>query len=254
MSTPQPDTRGFLGRTALVTGGSRGIGADVALALAGEGADVAVVYRSDTAAAEVVVARIEALGRRATAIQGDVSDEADVVRIFATARRELGEVTILVNNAGIHRGGRLESLALADFRAVLDTNLVGAFLCCREAIGPMRAGGWGRIVNVGSVIGMKGFPGDVAYAASKAALGGLTRALAVEAARDGVTVNLVAPGFVATDMTAGLREGARRRIEGAIPAGRQARADEIAEATVALLRTGYATGTTLVLDGGFTIA
>lgn len=241
------------GRVALVTGGSRGIGAATATALAAAGARVGVLYRSDEDAAVRVVDQIQGTGEEAVAVGGDVADETELARAFGQVRDHLGPVEILIANAGIHRGGRTDRLAVDDFRAVLDTNLVGAFLCCRAALPDMRRAGWGRIVTVGSVVGLVGFPGDVAYASSKAALGGLTRALAAECATDGITVNLVAPGFVETDMTRALSDTARARIEASIPMQRQGRAEEIAEMIVAVAASPYTTGATLVVDGGHVI-
>lgn len=242
------------GRVALVTGGSRGIGAATATALAGAGARVAILYRSDADAAVRVVDEIRGMGEDALAVRGDVADETEVARAFDQVRGTFGSVEVLITNAGIHRGGRTERLAVDDFRAVIDTNLLGAFLCCRAALPDMRRASWGRIVTVGSVVGLVGFPGDVAYASSKAALGGLTRALAVECATDGITVNLVAPGFVETDMTRGLSDAARARIEDSIPMRRQGRGEEIAEMIVAVAASPYTTGSTLVVDGGHVIA
>lgn len=249
----QAKTSELAGRVALITGGSRGIGSATARALAAAGARVAVLYRSDKDAALQVVDQITEAGAEAIAVQGDVADETEVDRAFAHVRGRLGPVEVLITNAGIHRGGRTDRLTVDDFRAVLDTNLLGAFLCCRAALPDMRHAGWGRIVTVGSVVGLVGFPGDAAYASSKAALGGLTRALAAECATDGITVNLVAPGFVETDMTRALSEAARARIEASIPMQRQGRAEEIAAMITAVAASPYTTGATLVVDGGHVI-
>lgn len=242
------------GRTAVVTGGSRGIGAATAVALASAGARVAILYRANTAAAETTLSRVRGAGSvESLAVRADVTSELEIETAFRTTAERLGDVDILVNSAGIHRGGRVTRIRPSDFRAVVETNLVGAFLCSRPAIASMRHAGWGRIVNIGSVVGLRGFPGDAAYASSKAGLLGLTRALAVELATAGITVNLIAPGFVDTDMTAGLSAESLRAIKGSIPADRQASAMEVAELVVAVTCAPYMTGATVPLDGGYLI-
>lgn len=246
--------RGLATTPVLVTGGSRGIGRAIALRLARRGHPVAINYQRDEFAARAVASEIEADGGAALAVRADVRNAEEVAAMFAATREAFGDVSVLVNNAGVHRGGRVERLGLEDWRAVLDTNLTGAFLCCREAVPAMRKRGSGRIVNVGSVIGRRGFPGDVAYGSAKAGLLGLTRALAIELARDGVTVNLVAPGFVKTDMTAGLTEDVRARIEGSVPVGRRASVEEVAEVIeAAVFGPDYVTGAEFTVDGGYTI-
>jgi 3-oxoacyl-[acyl-carrier protein] reductase len=201
------------------------------------------------------VAAVEAAGGRAVAVAGDVASWDDVDRMVGAVEDALGPVGVLVNNAGIHRAGRVHRLAVADWDAVIATDLTGAFLCTRRVVPGMLERRSGRIVNVSSVIGQNGFPGDCAYAAAKAGLLGFTRALALELAPAGVTVNAVAPGFVETDMTRALSESARARTNRAIPLGRQAGAEEIADA-VAFLVTGpgYVTGSTLTVDGGWSLA
>jgi 3-oxoacyl-[acyl-carrier protein] reductase len=247
--------RSLAGIPAVVTGGSRGIGAATARTLAALGAPVAVVYHHNREAADEVVKAIGADGGRAVAVAGDVSVWDDVDRTFRVVEGEIGSPGILVNNAGIHRGGRVQTLDPSDWDAVIATDLTGAFLCARRAVPGMIDRQWGRIVNVSSIIGLNGFPGDTAYAAAKAGLLGFTRALALEVAPAGVTVNAVAPGFVETDMTRVLTDKAVARANSAIPLGRQATVGEVAEA-IAFLVSGpdYITGSTLVIDGGWTIA
>lgn len=243
------------GTRVLVTGAARGIGAHVARRLAARGAAVAIAYRRERDAACRLVTDIEEAGGRAIAIRGDVRDEGDVDALFTAVEDQLGPPEVLVNNAGIHRGGRVGKLTTDDWRAVLDTNLTGAFLCTQRAVPQMLKAGRGRIVNVTSVVGINGFPGDAAYASAKAGLIGLTRALALELASSGINVNAIAPGFVDTDMTRALGLTVRSRLDASVPLGRQAQPEEIAEA-VEFLAAGpsYITGSVLVIDGGWTIA
>jgi 3-oxoacyl-[acyl-carrier protein] reductase len=247
--------RSLDGVTAVVTGASRGIGAATARRLAEAGASVAVVYRRGAQEAEKVVAGIEDAGGRANAFACDIASCGDVDRMIGAVEAELGPVGVLVNNAGIHRGGRIQNLSVDDWNAVIATDLTGAFLCSRRVVPGMIERQFGRIVNVASVVGINGFPGDSAYAAAKAGLLGLTRALALELAPHGIVVNALAPGFVDTEMTQRLSDKARTRTNEAIPLGRQADCDEVAEA-IAFLATGpdYVTGSTLTVDGGWTLA
>lgn len=250
------ETPGSLkGIPAFVTGGSGGIGAAVARSLASIGAPVAIGYRKRATEAERVASSIDALGGRAICVGGDVSDEDEVDQAFARIEAELGPVGVLVNNAGAHRGGRVQKLSVDDWRTVLDASLTSAFLCARRAVPGMVERQRGRIINVTSVVGLNGFPGDTAYASAKAGLIGLTKALALELARDGIAVTAVAPGFVDTDMTRALPPAVLERIERTIPTHRQATVEEIAR-TVDFLAAGpnYITGTVIVVDGGWTIA
>jgi len=182
------------GIPTVVTGGSRGIGAATARLLAALGAPVVVAYHRNATAADEIVRRIRNDGGWAMAVGVDVSVWDDVDRAFRMIEAEIGPPGVLVNNAGIHRGGRVQAIDRADWDAVLATDLTGAFHCARRAVPGMLERQWGRIVNVSSIIGVKGFPGDTAYAAAKAGLLGFTRALALEVAPGGVTVNAVAPG------------------------------------------------------------
>jgi 3-oxoacyl-[acyl-carrier protein] reductase len=247
--------RSLAGVPTVVTGGSRGIGAAVARSLASLGAPVVVTYRSDDEAAAKVVAAIEADGGRAIAVAADVTSAAAVDALFHRVETVFGPAGVLVNNAGIHRGGRVHTIDPSHWDLVIGTNLTGTFNCARRAVPGMIERQWGRIVNISSIVGIKGFPGDSAYAAAKAGLLGLTRAMALELAPSGVLVNALAPGFVDTDMTRALTERAAERLASSIPLGRQAEPGEIADAVAFLVAgPGYLTGSTLVVDGGWTLA
>jgi 3-oxoacyl-[acyl-carrier protein] reductase len=233
------------GRIALVTGASRGIGAATALALARHGADVAIGYQVQAAGAERVRAQVAALGRRAVAVQADVSDSAQVTALLAQVERALGPVAILVNNAGqAHRRG-LDDLTLEDWELTLRVNLTSAWLVTRAALPHMRAQHWGRIVNVSSGAAQTGGRVGLHYTASKAALEGMTRAYAARLVKEGITVNAVAPALIATDMTDTASRG-----DWAVPLGRLGTAEECADAIVLCAGTGFMTGQTLHLNGG----
>jgi 3-oxoacyl-[acyl-carrier protein] reductase len=242
------------GRAALVTGASRGIGTAMAERLASLGAHVAVGYQHNREQAHEVARSLSVHGTKAVAVAVDVRDSTSVDDAFSEVESVFGQVDVLVNNAGVHRGGRVHRLPLDDWDEVLATNLTGAFLCTRRAVPAMKESGWGRIVNVSSVIGIKGHAGDAAYAASKAGLLGMTRALAVELAASGTTVNALAPGFVVTDMTRGLSDAAQAGIDASVPVGRQARPEELGDALQLLVCSDYTTGTTVVVDGGWTVS
>ena len=194
----------FTGRTAVVTGGSRGIGRAICLELARRGANVVFSYAGNTAAAEATRKELEALGVQTRAVQGSVADPAAVKTLIDTAVKELGSLDILVNNAGITRDNLAMMLKEEDFDAVIETNLKGAFLTMKAAARPMMKARYGRIVNLSSVVALRGNPGQINYCASKAGLIGMTKSLAKELGGRGVTVNAVAPGYIATDMTAAL--------------------------------------------------
>jgi 3-oxoacyl-[acyl-carrier protein] reductase len=235
---------------ALVTGGSRGIGAAVSLALAADGWTVGVNYRSDDEAAKAVVDRIEAGGGSALAVQADVSAPEAADTIFDALEDRFGPVLCLVNNAGIRADALSPQIRDEQWDQVLDTNLSAAFRTTRHALRRMIRARYGRIVNMSSVVGLRANPGQANYAASKAGLIAMTRTVAAEVARRGVTVNAVAPGLVATDLTAGLGEDLLK----AVPAGRAGTAEEVA-ACVRFLASpdaAYVTGTTLTVDGGLT--
>ena len=239
-------------RAAVVTGGSRGIGRTVCLALADQGVNVVVNYAGSAAAAEETVSLCREKGVEAIAVQADVSDAAQVEALFAAATEAFGRVDVLVNNAGITRDNLILRLTEQDFDAVLDTNLKSAFLCCKEAARRMVRQRYGRIVNLSSVVALRGNAGQTNYAASKAGLIGLTKSLARELAARNVTVNAVAPGFIDTDMTAVLPEAVRTGMTQGIPAGRAGQPEDVAQAVAffAAEQSSYLTGQVLCVDGG----
>ena len=235
---------------ALVTGASRGIGAAIAAELAAAGWPVAVNYRADREGAEGIVAGLESEGARALAIQADVCEAETAERLLGTAEDELGPVMVLVNNAGVTADGLSMRLRDEDWDRVLETNLSAAFRLTRRALRPMMKARFGRVINVSSVVGLRANAGQANYAAAKAGLIAFTRTVAVEVARRGVTVNAVAPGFIETELTAGI-EGP---IVEAIPVRRPGTPREVA-ACVGFLASdaaSYVTGTTLTVDGGMT--
>jgi len=240
------------GRVALVTGGSRGIGAAVAQALASAGAALAVCARNGEAAAATAAA-IVGQGGQAFGAAADVSRAADAERVVAACVERFGRLDILVNNAGITRDGLVLRMKDEDWSDVLAVNLNGAFYCARSALRAiLKQKQSGRIINVGSVVGSTGNPGQANYVASKAGLVGLTKALSKEVASRGVTVNAVAPGFIETDMTAGLPDAAKDAYRAQIPLGRFGTAAEVA-AVVAFLASdaaAYITGQVIHVNGG----
>lgn len=239
-------------RTAIVTGGSRGIGRAVCIALAKQGCNIVVNYCHGEAAAAETVALCKAEGTNAVAVQADVASAADCKRLFDEAAAAFGRVDILVNNAGITRDNLILRMSEEDFDAVLNANLKGAFLCCKEAARRMVRQRYGRIVNLSSVVALRGNPGQANYAASKAGLLGLTKSLARELASRNVTVNAVAPGFIETDMTAALPEAVRTEMAKGIPLGRPGNPEDVANAVAffAAEQSSYLTGQVLCVDGG----
>lgn len=240
------------GKTAVVTGGSRGIGRAVCLELAQRGANIVLCYAGSEKRAQETAQACEALGVQAMAVQCDVTDAQAVKSLMKTAVTAFGRIDILVNNAGVTRDGFLLTMKEADYDAVLDTNLKGAFLCIRSVVHTMMRQKYGRIVNLSSVTGLRGNAGQANYAASKAGVIGLTKSAAKELAFKGITVNAVAPGFIVTDMTAAMTEEARTAALSAIPAARLGAAEEVARAVAFLASddAAYITGQVLAVDGG----
>jgi 3-oxoacyl-[acyl-carrier protein] reductase len=247
-------TKQLEGKVAIVTGASRGIGQATALALAAQGASVVVNYASSSAAADAVVAKITAMGSQAIAVKADVSQEAEVEAMFAQAIAQFGRVDVLVNNAGITRDTLLLRMKLEDWQAVIDLNLTGVFLCTRAASKIMLKQKSGRIINITSVAGQMGNPGQANYSAAKAGVIGFTRTVARELASRGITVNAVAPGFIATDMTNDLKA---EPILAMIPLSRYGQPEDIAgmiEFLAATPAAGYITGQVFNVDGGMVMA
>ena len=243
------------GKTALVTGASRGIGRAICLELARRGANVAVNYAGSAAAAEETAAACRELGVEACAIQADVANAEACAAMVKEVVSRLGRLDILVCNAGVTRDNLMLLLKEEDFDAVVDTNLKGAFLCMKAAYRPMMKQKYGRIVAVSSVVGLRGNPGQTNYAASKAGLIGLSKSLAKELAKKNVTVNVVAPGLIDTDMTAALPEEARSAILDTIPMGRMGAAENVAKAVAFFAGddAAYVTGQVLCVDGGMAV-
>lgn len=240
------------GNHAVVTGGGRGIGRAVCLELARLGADVAVNYSGSAQDAEDTARECRALGVRAFAHRADVSDPDQAAGLIDAAVREFGGIDILVNNAGITRDGLLMRMSEEDFTSVLDTNLKGAFHCMKAACRPMMKQRCGRIVNISSVVGVRGNAGQANYAASKAGLIGLSKSVAKELAGRGITVNCVAPGFIETAMTDVLPQAVKDKILAEIPMARLGAAGDVAAAVAYFAgpAAAYVTGQVLCVDGG----
>ncbi len=242
----------FAGKTAVVTGGSRGLGRAVCLELAKGGANVVLCYAGNEAAAKETTAACEALGAKALAVQCNVAKADEVKALMDAAVKEFGRIDILVNNAGITRDGLLMMMKEEDFDAVIAANLKGTFLCMKAVSRIMMKQRYGRIVNLSSVVGLRGNAGQVNYAASKAGVVGMTKSLAKELASRGVTVNAVAPGFIATDMTAAMTDAAKEATLASIPLQRLGAPEDVAHAVAFLAsdEAAYITGQVLCVDGG----
>jgi 3-oxoacyl-[acyl-carrier protein] reductase len=239
------------GKVAVITGASRGIGRSIALALAAEGARI-VAVDLDLAATEAVVAELKGQGAEAVAVVGNVTVADDAEKMIDAAVQSFGRVDILVNNAGITRDGLLIRMKEEDWDAVLTVNLKGAFLCTKAVSKVMTKQRSGRIINIASVVGQMGNPGQANYCASKAGLIGLTKSNARELAKRNITVNAVAPGFIATAMTDALPEKAREELVAQIPLERLGAPEDIANAVLFLAaeRSGYITGQVIAVNGG----
>lgn len=239
-------------KIAIVTGGSRGIGRAIAIALAAEGATVAVVYAGNVAAADETLAIIKEQGGHAVAIQCDVANEEAVSAMVNDVKKQFDTVDILVNNAGITRDGLLMRMKESDWQAVLDTNLTGVFHCTKAVTKLMMKQRSGAIVNITSVVGQTGNAGQANYAAAKAGIIGFTKSVAKELASRGIRVNAIAPGCIATDMTAVLSDAVKEAMVSTIPLGRVAQPEEVAKAAVFLAsdNASYITGQVLNVDGG----
>jgi len=242
-------------KVALVTGAGRGIGNAVALELGKKGFDIAVNYRNSTAAADELCVKISALGVFARAFKADVSKAADVTALFKAVEESMGPVLVLVNNAGVTRDNLLMRMKEEEWEDVLSTNLSSVFYCTKEAIRGMVRAKWGRVICIASVVGLIGNAGQANYSATKAGIIGFAKSVAREYSGKGITVNVVAPGFIETDMTSSLKENTRSALLSQIPAGRMGQPEDIARvvAFFASHESEYVTGQVLAVDGGMTM-
>jgi len=240
------------GKVAIVTGGSRGIGRAISVTLAQAGADVAIFYAGNQAAAEETLTQIQQAGRQGIALQVNVADAEQVEAAIKQVTTTWGKIDILVNNAGITRDNLLMRMKEEEWDQVINTNLKGVFLCTKAVTRPMMKQRNGRIINISSVVGVMGNPGQANYVAAKAGVIGLTKSTAKELASRNITVNAIAPGWIETDMTADLGDEVHKQMLATIPLGRPGSAQEIAEAVKFLASdaAGYITGQTLHVDGG----
>lgn len=242
-------------KVALVTGSSRGIGRQIALALAEEGCHVVINYLGSEDMAQSLAEEIRQKGQKAEICKADVSSWEEASKLVDFTLKAFGRIDILVNNAGITRDNLLLRMSSRDWDAVLHTNLTGVFNCTKLALKPMIKQRWGRIINISSVSGIAGNPGQANYAAAKAGIIAFTKSVAKEVASRNILVNAIAPGFIATDMTESLVQNDQEKLVQAIPLGRLGRPEEVAAAAVFLAsdKANYITGQTIVVDGGLTI-
>ena len=239
------------GKVAVVTGSSRGIGKAIARALAAEGASMAVHYCRGREAADELAREFEKLGNKVAVFQADIAKPEECHRLLDQAAKQLGPVDILINNAGINRDKSLRKMSASEWDEVIQTNLSSVFHCTKAAIEPMVARGWGRIINIASIIGQTGAFGQANYAAAKAGVIAFTKSVAQELAKNGITVNAICPGFVDTDMMASMPEAARAAVKTRIPLGRFGDADEVARLVRFLCTEGdWITGAQLNINGG----
>jgi 3-oxoacyl-[acyl-carrier protein] reductase len=243
------------GRVALVTGGSRGIGRAIALRLAADGHAVVVNYSASSSAAADVVSAIESAGGRAIAAKGDVSDPEQVGQVFDLISAEFGNVDVLVNNAGITKDNLLLRMSQEDFDSVIQTNLRSAFLCTKSSLRGMLKARWGRIISIASVAGITGNAGQANYAASKAGMIAFSKSIAKEVGSRGITSNVVAPGYIETEMTDSLSDNVKKAASSSISLGRFGQPEEVAAAVgfLASDSSSYITGQVLAVDGGITL-